>query len=86
MILYHGSYMEIKKPDITFSRDNVDFGKGFYVTPIYEQAKKWAARFKRKKGASIVTTYELEDSILDSNIYIKKLNLICSFVLRIRKL
>ena len=29
MILYHGSYLEIDKPDLIHSRDNVDFGKGF---------------------------------------------------------
>lgn len=37
MILYHGSYLEINKPDLSHSRDNVDFGKGFYTTPIYEK-------------------------------------------------
>lgn len=41
MILYHGSYLEIVKPDLKHSRDNVDFGRGFYTTPIYEQAEKW---------------------------------------------
>ena len=38
MILYHGSFLEIVKPDLTHSRPNVDFGRGFYVTPLYEQA------------------------------------------------
>ena len=37
MILYHGSFLEIVKPDLTHSRPNVDFGRGFYVTPLYEQ-------------------------------------------------
>lgn len=41
MILYHGSYLEIPRPDLAHSRANVDFGPGFYVTPIYEQAEKW---------------------------------------------
>lgn len=39
MILYHGSYVEIKEPSLSFSRDNLDFGKGFYTTPIKEQAE-----------------------------------------------
>lgn len=36
MIFYHGSYLEIMKPDLTHSRLNVDFGflfgslAGFY--------------------------------------------------------
>ena len=29
MIVYHGSYLEIKKPDLRHSRSNVDFGRGF---------------------------------------------------------
>lgn len=28
MILYHGSYLEICKPDLVHSRRNVDFGQG----------------------------------------------------------
>lgn len=35
MILYHGSFMEIPKPDLMHSRAKVDFGKGFYTTPEY---------------------------------------------------
>lgn len=46
MILYHGSYLEIKYPDLEHSRKNVDFGCGFYLTPIYEQAVKWCEKFK----------------------------------------
>ena len=41
MIIYHGSYMEIVRPDLKHSRPNVDFGLGFYTTPIYAQAVKW---------------------------------------------
>lgn len=32
MRVYHGSYIEIAKPDIIHSRNKVDFGVGFYVT------------------------------------------------------
>lgn len=38
MILYYGSFLEIEKPDLVHLRPNVDFGRGFYVTPLYEQA------------------------------------------------
>ena len=48
MILYHGSFIEINKPDLKHSRPNVDFGKGFYTTPIYEQAVKWCSKFKKR--------------------------------------
>lgn len=60
MTLYHGSYTKVENPDISYSRNTLDFGKGFYVTPIYEQAKKWSMRFKIKKGNSVVSWYSLD--------------------------
>ena len=68
MILYHGSYLSVEKPDISYSRDNVDFGKGFYTTPIREQAVSWAARFKRKRGQSVISAYELDDKAMRKNV------------------
>ena len=72
MILYHGSFTEVRKPDISYSRDTLDFGKGFYVTPIYEQAKKWSLRFKRKKGKSVISWYELDEKKLRHEARIKE--------------
>lgn len=74
MILYHGSYLDIPTPDLTHSRANVDFGRGFYTTPIYEQAVKWCEKFKRRGKDGIVSRYrfderayqELEALIFDS--------------------
>lgn len=60
MRVYHGSYMQVIQPDIKKSRMNVDFGQGFYITPIMEQAYSWARRFKKSKGQSIVSVYELD--------------------------
>ena len=54
MILYHGSYIEIARPDIVHSRINVDFGRGFYTTPLLEQAQKWCKKFKDKKKTAII--------------------------------
>ena len=62
MIIYHGSYMEIPKPDTFHSRANVDFGTGFYTTPIYEQAKKWCNKFKRRGKTGIISRYEFDES------------------------
>ena len=61
MKVYHGSFMEVPAPDVLHSRKNVDFGKGFYVTPIFEQAKKWALRFRREGKASVVSSYEFDE-------------------------
>ena len=61
MIVYHGSYQEIPKPDLLHSRANVDFGRGFYTTPLYEQAKKWYQKFKRRGKDAIISRYEFDE-------------------------
>lgn len=61
MILYHGSFLEIAKPDLVHSRPNVDFGRGFYVTPLYEQAAKWCGKFKRRGKDGIISRYEYDE-------------------------
>jgi hypothetical protein len=67
MRLFHGSYLIIEKPDISFSRNNVDFGRGFYTTPIKEQAISWSKRFKRKHGQSVISVYDFEEISLQEN-------------------
>jgi hypothetical protein len=67
MILYHGANLSVEKPCLSFSRTNVDFGKGFYTTPIKDQAAGWAERFKRKRGQSVVSAYELDETALRKN-------------------
>jgi hypothetical protein len=41
-IVFHGAALEVKEPLVHVGRDNLDFGKGFYVTDIRSQAKTWA--------------------------------------------
>ena len=64
MIVYHGSSEIVKRPDIMHSYRGLDFGKGFYVTSVQEQAERWA---KRKSdlygGRPIVNRYWMEDDI-----------------------
>ena len=62
MTLYHGSYLEIAKPDLKHSRPNVDFGLGFYTTPIYEQAEKWCRKFKCRGKEGIISCYGFDES------------------------
>jgi len=57
MILYHGSYIAVDKPDISYSRERTDFGKGFYLTPIKPQAVSWAQRFQRERGNAVISEY-----------------------------
>lgn len=61
MTLYHGSYMEVVKPDLLHSRENVDFGKGFYTTPYREQALLWCNRFKRRGQDAYLSYYEWDE-------------------------
>lgn len=44
MIVYHGSNVMVNHPDIEHSFRSLDFGKGFYVTTVKEQAERWARR------------------------------------------
>ena len=64
MIVYHGSDREIALPDVNHSRPKVDFGPGFYVTPLWKQVEKWASRFQQRGRAAVVTEYELDDEAL----------------------
>ena len=38
MIVYHGSDVIVKAPDLLHSAKRLDFGVGFYVTTVKEQA------------------------------------------------
>lgn len=65
MILYHGSYLEVKIPDLSHSRPNVDFGRGFYTTPIYEQAEKWCGKFIRRGKEGVISEYDFDETIFN---------------------
>lgn len=56
MLVYHSSDVSFESPDVLHSRDALDFGKGFYVTRLKDQAEKYANRFiKAHKDAHILT-------------------------------
>jgi hypothetical protein len=54
MIVYHGGYCEIQKPELRSSRNHKDFGFGFYCTGLLVQAERWSKRF----DTPIVSAYE----------------------------
>ena len=62
MILYHGSFLEIPRPDLQYSRPNVDFGRGFYTTPLKEQAVKWCGKFKRRGKDGVISRYIFDEA------------------------
>lgn len=68
MKVYHSSYTVVNRPDVLHSREALDFGKGFYVTLLYEQAIRYAERFKLRFGKAYLNVYELDDKWRTSNI------------------
>lgn len=63
MRLYHSSNMIVEHPDVQHSRNYLDFGRGFYLTSIHEQAVRYAQRFKRRGQPAWLNVYELVDDI-----------------------
>ena len=63
MILYHGSDVEVKNPKIIKSEKGRDFGCGFYLTSIKEQAERMAKRKQRmnKSASAIVSVFEFNE-------------------------
>lgn len=74
MILYHGSNVEIMEVDLNKCKPYKDFGKGFYLTSIKEQAIRMAEnKAALYDGEPIVTVYEVDDAIMeDSNLNTKE--------------
>lgn len=64
-ILYHTSNTIITTPDTLHSREHLDFGRGFYLTPLYDQASKYAERFLRKGEDAYINVYEIEDELTE---------------------
>lgn len=56
--------MELKEPEVSFSKNYLDFGPGFYLTTFQNRAEKWAKRKSlRKKGIATVNVYELNGNL-----------------------
>lgn len=60
LTLYHGSTDIVERPLVSIGRKDLDFGPGFYLTPLHEQASQWAKRTMtiRKAAQAIVNVYE----------------------------
>lgn len=63
MKLFHGSNLEIETIDLTKCKPYKDFGTGFYLTTIQEQAEKMASRVARIYGGNpYVTCFEFDEA------------------------
>ena len=56
-VLYHGSYCEVKEPDLAKCAKRKDFGQGFYLTTSKEQAES----FLRTSIAKAIATGTIEE-------------------------
>ena len=59
--IYHGSPYIVKTPDISKSRYDTDFGRGFYCTCDAELAKEWACDERR---SGYINSYTIDTSNL----------------------
>ena len=72
MKLYHGSTVIVDKPIVSYGRDNLDFGKGFYTTSMHEQAEKWIKRFISLGKKGIISIYNYDDTDIQKKYRYKK--------------
>lgn len=72
MILYHSSYTTVQVPDVSRGRAKVDFGQGFYLTSIKEQAENWSRLISFRKGPNlqlVVSIFDLDTEALAASAY-----------------
>ena len=71
--VYHGSAIEVSKPLVALSRPNLDFGQGFYVTDMRQQAERWASRIATRRLTNpVLNIYEFDlDAVTQSYRYLK---------------
>ncbi len=64
MKLYHGTNQAFDKIDLQKSKPNKDFGKGFYLSPDYEQALKMAhiKMEQQQQGSPLVMEFEIDET------------------------
>lgn len=61
LTVYHGATEAISSPICAFGRPRLDFGQGFYVTDIKEQAIRWAKTMAGKRNSEpVLNIYTLD--------------------------
>ncbi len=68
--LFHGSSVSVPSPLTGVGRREFDFGPGFYLTRIREQAERWAHRVCVIRAADTpqISVYELDEDCLPDGI------------------
>lgn len=65
--VFHGATMLVDSPLCHIGRDNLDFGKGFYVTDIREQAERWATRVVNIGLPQWLNIYDIDEEDIKKN-------------------
>jgi hypothetical protein len=66
MILYHGSNIARHSIDLSKCKPFKDFGRGFYLTTLPEQALRMAARTTRLYGGNpVVSAFEFDEQTIE---------------------
>lgn len=65
MTVWHGGAIAVPVPDLAHSRKAVDFGAGFYVTPVLRQAERWCEKRRRRTGAACLSCYEYDEAAVE---------------------
>jgi hypothetical protein len=65
MKLYHGTNCDFSTIDLSKSKDKRDFGKGFYLTTLQNQAKDWAETLYDRYGGDGIFVYEYDFTVKD---------------------
>ena len=60
ILLYHGTNVLVRKPEVRVVGYNKDFGFGFYCTRFERQARRWAIS---KRSPHIVCIYEYQPNM-----------------------
>lgn len=74
MLIFHGSDVLVKNPEIITSNRFLDFGNGFYTTTNLEQAISWCKRvcYRNKTNLGFVSVYEYDQEQAELKLNIKK--------------
>lgn len=63
LTVFHGATEIVDSPVCAFGRPRLDFGQGFYVTDIREQAVRWAQAMAERRGLQpVLNIYHLNRS------------------------
>ena len=71
--LYHGTNCDFPSADLSKAKDKRNFGRGFHLTTLQNQAKDWAETLFARFGSEGIFVYEFEFEI-KKDLNIKQFN------------